>query len=66
MKFTVGAGIKFGLGLAIGKSIFNILNEVGGTLYYEARRIWNEENEENDGSTVEEAASDDHNAVSED
>lgn len=54
MKFTVGAGIKFGLGLSIGMAVFEILDQVGGTLYREVRRIWNEENEENDGSTVEE------------
>ena len=54
MKFTVGAGIKFGLGLAIGKAAFDIINEVGGTIYSEVRRIWNEENKGNDESFVEE------------
>lgn len=55
MKLTVGAGIKFGLGLAIGMAVFEILDQAGGTIYREARRIWNEEN---DGSYVEEATSD--------
>lgn len=55
MKFTVGAGIKFGFGLAIGMAVFDILDHFGGALYDGVRRIWNEENEENDGSSVEEA-----------
>ena len=54
MKFTVGAGIKFGLGLSIGMAVFEILDRVGGTIYGEIRRSWNEENEDNDESFVEE------------
>lgn len=46
MKFTVGAGIKFGLGLSIGMAVFEILDRVGGTIYSEVRRAWNEENED--------------------
>ena len=55
MKFTVGTGIKFGLGLSIGMAVFEILDRVGGTIYGEIRRAWNEENDE---SFVEEASSD--------
>ena len=58
MKFTVGAGIKFGLGLSIGMAVFEILDRVGGTIYSEVRRAWNEENKGNDESFVEEASSD--------
>ena len=46
MKFTVGAGIKFGLGLAIGMAAFEILDHIGGSIYGGVRRIWNEENGE--------------------